>query len=405
MKKIAIIGAGITSFILAFYLVRKNYKVDIYESLNRYGGVLQDIKFGENLFLNGCQYLDGNSNLVREFVKSTNSEVDIFDPKQGSCTNFNNSINYNFDFPGPTFDQINDFRLKKNKNINLEDRLKQYPDNISSCLIEWAKKHSIKLSELHPSSCYGLGLSRVRLQNNQDEILKIKEKNILYDDLYSVNRTKIKNLKSLNCIYPKKGYSDFIERAINFLLKNNVNIFNNNPIIPIWEKDKLFLKSKNEKLFYEKVMWTGNPTNLIQSFNDKKLESISIKKKIYFKKLDKKIEQNLMINVFSDKTSINQIYIYNIKDYSAINISTLNNGEDESNIINHCKSILKRFQINIDFTIFDHNIIQRQFFLLSQKDYEVIKNFNTAITNSNLLPGNWHMYQRSKKIDHYLNLI
>jgi hypothetical protein len=405
MKKIAIIGAGITSFILAFHLRKKKYEVDIYESSNICGGVLKDIKFGDSLFFNGCQYLDGNSDLVREFTNSIKVEVDTFDPKQGSYTDFNESINLNYDFPGPSFDKISDFQLQKNTNNNLEDRLKQYPRKISSYLIEWGKKHSINLSQLHTSSCYGLGLSRIRLQNKEEEILKIKKRDALYDDLYSVNRTKKKDLKSLNCIYPKKGYSDFFDCSINFLSKNKVKIINNRPIIPLWKKDKLFLKSKNDKLFYDKVLWTGNPTKLIQSFNNAKLESIPIKKKIFFKRFNKKIKHNLVVNVFSDKTSINQIYIYNIKNYSALNVSTLNNGENENDIINFCKDILKKFEINLKFEKFDHNAIQRQFFLLSKLYAEIIKNFNSDIRNTNLLPGNWHLYQRSKKIDYYLKLL
>ena len=405
MKKIAIIGAGITSFILAYYLRKKDYEVDIYESSNQYGGVLKDLKFGDNLFFNGCQYLDGNSDLVSKFVKSIGVEVDTFDPKQGSCTDFNNKINFNFDFPGVAFSQINDFILKKNKNENLEDRLKQYPKNISSNLIEWGKKHSINLDQLHESSCYGLGLSRIRLEDKEDEIFKAKKKDALYDDLYSVNRLKNKNLKSLKCIYPKKGYSDFFNCSINFLSKDKVNIFKNKPIIPLWDKDKLFLKLNNIKLFYDKVLWTGNPTKLIQSFNNNKLESVPIKKKIYFKKLDKKVKHNLVVNVFSDKTSINQIYVYNIKNYSAINVSTLNNGEAENDIINYCKNILNEFEFRFDLKNFDHNTIQRQFFLLSKLDFRIIENFKSDIKNSNLLPGNWHIYQRSKKIDHYINLL
>ncbi len=192
---------------------------------------------------------------------------------------------------------------------------------------------------------------------------------------------------------------------LTFCQKNKVKIINNRPIIPLWKKDKLFLKSKNEKLFYDKVLWTGNPTKLIQSFNNAKLESVPIKKKIFFKRFNKKIKHNLVVNVFSDKTSINQIYIYNIKNYSALNVSTLNNGENENDIINFCKDILKKFEINLKFEKFDHNAIQRQFFLLSNLDAEIIKNFNSDIRNTNLLPGNWHLYQRSKKIDHYLKLL
>ena len=70
------------------------------------------MKFGDRLFFNGCQYLDGNSDLVREFTNSIKVEVDTFDPKQGSYTDFNESINLNYDFPGPSFDKISDFQLK-----------------------------------------------------------------------------------------------------------------------------------------------------------------------------------------------------------------------------------------------------------------------------------------------------
>ena len=61
MKKIAIIGGGITGCISGLYYANLGYKVEIFEKNNFLGGIMTDIETENDFYHNGPNYIDADS--------------------------------------------------------------------------------------------------------------------------------------------------------------------------------------------------------------------------------------------------------------------------------------------------------------------------------------------------------
>ena len=69
-KNLTIIGGGITGCAIALLAKAKFYNnIKILEISKRLGGVLKDLQFGNEIFLNGCQYIDINSDWFKRIKK------------------------------------------------------------------------------------------------------------------------------------------------------------------------------------------------------------------------------------------------------------------------------------------------------------------------------------------------
>ena len=54
MSKIVIIGGGISSCVMALFLLKNKHQVEIYESRKTLGGILNDFKTDNQIFLEGA---------------------------------------------------------------------------------------------------------------------------------------------------------------------------------------------------------------------------------------------------------------------------------------------------------------------------------------------------------------
>ncbi len=69
MSKIVIIGGGISSCVMALFLLKNKHQVEIYESRKTLGGILNDFKTDNQIFFRGCQYLDVENKWFKRFYK------------------------------------------------------------------------------------------------------------------------------------------------------------------------------------------------------------------------------------------------------------------------------------------------------------------------------------------------
>ena len=65
-KKISIIGGGITGCVSAFLLSHLGYEVNLFEKKERLGGSILDIKENNDIFLNGPQYFQADSDWFKK---------------------------------------------------------------------------------------------------------------------------------------------------------------------------------------------------------------------------------------------------------------------------------------------------------------------------------------------------
>jgi len=176
-KKLEIFGAGSIGMLIATRY--KNYasNIKIYEASSYTGGVVKDFsnESGEHYFL-GCQYL-----LEKQIPTDLINELNLieFSHHYASITEQGNKHNYKLDFAGPAFDlDFTEHPQKKNNWQNTNDKLQLYPKSIKLYLESFINKViAINQYQLHISSLTALGLNRVTSMTNDNELLRIKNKN------------------------------------------------------------------------------------------------------------------------------------------------------------------------------------------------------------------------------------
>ena len=68
-KSFVIIGGGLSGCASALYLRAKGHKVSIYEKDKQLGGITKDLKFDKQRYLNGPNYLNPDSPLIKLIKK------------------------------------------------------------------------------------------------------------------------------------------------------------------------------------------------------------------------------------------------------------------------------------------------------------------------------------------------
>ena len=135
ISQIYIVGGGITGLAVS-NLIPKS-RVTLVEASRNLGGILRDLRYKDDQFFSGCQYLNpalsffvsiGVEKEFYEFNHIYASYTDIFDTKTISN-----------DFAGPVFEgEILEIKSQSFPDVmSLSDRCDRYPDQIGIKLKGW----------------------------------------------------------------------------------------------------------------------------------------------------------------------------------------------------------------------------------------------------------------------------
>ena len=402
-KKIIIIGGGIIGCLTAIYLRKKNQKVYLYEQDKSLGGVLSDFHFDSHSFLKGTQYLDVKEEWFKILNKLAPKYLINFNFNYGSFTNLNKKKIVSSKVALPVINykkkNIRDYLKNKKRTGNLKDRIDLYPNPISKLIYNFVKNCNLNPKEIDESCCINLGISRVNILNNDDNIKRFKKQNLLIDKLYAVERKKIFS-KVLKYSLPNKGYSQLFNVIEKKMKKMGIKIFKDSRIFSEWQNNKLKLFYNKKEIINDYIFWSGNPTQIIKNFNNIKLDSLSFKSLQVNANLKSKVKDNKFIQVYSDKSKIFRINLYKLNAISKIGIECIFNKSSTEELLRECKDILKYFKIKIHY---DKKTINKKLFsrfdMITVRDKKTIEGFLKETKNTNLLYNPWTTYGRSKKIE------
>ena len=402
-QKIVIIGAGITGLSIAKYLSDKNYNVTIYEKKSEIGGVMRDILENRETYFKGPQFLNADSGWLKSFFNDEDIKRKFFCFKEQlySYTDLFGKIflKKNTNQPLIPFDikEISPdnkiIKMKTINNLSFKNRLTLYPRKVSEKLEKWISNFSNEINKLDQSACKMYG-SRVVFQKNFKELNKLKKNKIL-----NIIYGKVpKNTKSL--IIPKKGFNVFFEEIEKILKKNGVKIFKNVNLKS--DKDQKTFYFDNKNLSYDYLIWTANPIPLLQVYNEK-IDNEVLKVKILLSKIKKiKNLKPTYINVYSLKSKIFRIYLYNQNNFSKISIEVFNDRNNNNDkILKQTKKILNKLKININFIgkLLEKKEVRHIF--LTQNDIKIFKKFKKK-KPLNLIDGIWeHNLDREQKLSFF----
>ena len=406
-KKIAIIGAGITGLTLAKFLSKKNYNISIYEKKSEIGGIMRDSIESDHLYFTGPHFLDPKSEWLNSFFSKNEINKNFIHFKENlySYTDFFDKISLKENSTQPLIlnniknIKLNSYikKIEKKKNVSLKERINLYPKNISEKLGLWINNFSKETEKLDQSASEVYGY-RVVFNKNFDQLEKLK-KNKIFNKIYG----RVSGEKETH-IVPKNGFNDMFNHIEKNLLESGINIIKNVNLKSNLQKKEFSIN--NNVLNYDYLIWTANPIPLLKVY-DKKLDNKTLNVKVYVSRIKKiKDLKPTYINVYSLKSKIFRIYVYNLDNSSQISVETFfDKKSNKKNILTEVKKIMKKLKININFIgkMIEKKEIRHIF--LTQNDIKVLKSFKKN-KPSNIIDGVWEKnFHREQKISFYKNYV
>ena len=405
MKKIAVVGAGISGLFAAWHSATKGHSVEVFDKASLLGGVMRETTVNSQMFLNGIQYINSRETWFKDINKDINNELrknifKFFDVEYGSYTQIGKHNNLSKNFPIMVFNTNSKLIVKDKKKRNLEQRLSSYPKDLTKDILEWSKRFKIDMTKLEWNAAdNGLNIGRIYIENRRDELIKLKNKNKFYDKIYGIPRNNV-GLRKLQAALPLNGYNDFFEKFKNILEKKyKIKFHLRKPIKPIWKKNLISLYTSAKELKFDNVIWTANPTSLIKNFLSEKLDSIPLVIRVISFNLNKEVKKNYYAHIFSSKTSITKFYTYNINENNSLYLECFDENESIQNIKKEANHLLKKF--NQNNSVKDNHLIDRiekRYILTSLRDKRILNTFYKRTQKTNLIHAGWENYSRSDKI-------
>jgi hypothetical protein len=406
MKKIVIIGGGITGCVSALYCSELGYQVEIFEKKNSLGGIVSDIIEKKNFFFNGPQYYDVNSWWLKKLKKDKDFKNLFYNfyLKYGSFNDL-----FNKDVSSKNFAQIqtdlNFENVDLRKFKSYKERISCYQKNIYLPIENWSKRYCKSYEILHSNCSLLINTGRVFFSKDKNKIVNLKKNNEIIDDLLGVPR---KNYQSEKFCIPILGNKFFFDRVKNYLEKRKIKVHLDSTIKPTYEKEKISLFNKDNRINFDYSIWCANPVPLIKSSNFGTLDNPVVNVLVLAMNVDVKenLSENLYLQVFSNTKQLFRIFIYKIKKQTKLSLELIFNKHiNRNDEIDFAIKILKKHKIFIKNRGHLSEIKEVRHMLFSINDYKKFEDYEKSKFSKKTLSGGWQLVGREKKINYIINNI
>jgi hypothetical protein len=401
MKKVVVVGGGITGCISALYLSEKGYKVQLFESSSNLAGVMKDFKINDDVYFNGPHYLSTDSEWIKKLLRyrSISKIIRKINYHYASFNDLFGKEIFKEHFAHP-ITTLKFKEIKKKKYSTLLSRLKCYQSNISAPLQSWLMRFVKKYDKIHNNCAKTLAIGRVFFQNDIEKIRLLKKSNNIYNELLG-----LPNLKYLTNSFflPMQSFDNFFLELKKILTKKNVKIYYRQKILLKRNShNELNIFSGKTEIICDHVLWTANPVPLIKNLTDKILDnpySRCFVVLIRFCKTSQSIKDSY-IQVFSKKSNITRIFIYKNNDTFKLTAEGVYTEKkiDLRDEINFIKKIIKIFspESELEDTFQTQEFLKHNLYTL--RDYNLIKKIKIKNPNHKFIHGAWEINQRDEKI-------
>jgi len=412
VRKVLIVGGGVTGCISAISLVKKGFSVTLCEAKPELGGVLQDAVFDNNYFFSGCQYLSNTESWFNECLTSEiKSKLNTFCHLYGSITDFNGSKVKTEDFAMPVFDgskvSLNGLS-EKLINESLLSRLSVYPEYISSALEGFSRKWAIDPGQVCAENALALQIFRVNITDRNSEIEQLKRKKD-YDDVLALSHKKRKTKLGITAALPKYGYDTFFMQLEEYMLELGVDVYKKTPIkVEKNELNGIHFKSRLLTFDdYDSVIWSANPNILLKGLDYPKLDNIYGDCESHFFDVNESshtVIEPRYYQVFSDKTLITRVFIYSIKDKLKVTVECMGSNHNKVIIEKETQEIISEFNFSLKLN-WKGSKKEKRYIFYSHEDRAILKNLvsSCGASRTKIIDAAWLDYGRDVKISKILS--
>jgi hypothetical protein len=260
MKKVKIVGGGLTGILAAFEAHRLGARdIELHERFDRLGGVARpEVRDGLEL-RDGCIYFGPPSDPIRQLLEANGLGFTDFDNRFGSVSTgrWGEPV-YTDDFGGPAF-YAEGFGLTAPAGPSLADRIGAYPVEIQSALARYCRWHlGDVLEEIDGGAAIPLACNRVYPVGPQLEALAAaKRSSPLADELYAIPRALWGRTANLTAALPSDGFPAFFRDCRKALLALGVAVHEETLVSP---RHALAAHAPGEVL-----VWAANPTPMFKA--------------------------------------------------------------------------------------------------------------------------------------------
>jgi hypothetical protein len=398
MKKIAIIGGGITGCLSGLHYANLGYKVEIFEKNNFLGGIMTDIETENDFYFNGPNYFEANSWWIKELKKDDLFKKFFFDfkLKYGSYNDLFNSKIYSNNFAQLVTNEKFTKITKKNSKLYV-NRISSYQNKIATQILNWSEKFCSQTNKLHEACSLLINTGRVFFKNDKKKILKLKRTDKFADKILGV--PDIKHKEENYCV-PGKGFKIFFEKLYEYLEIKSVKIHLNSRI-SIENESKLSLLNNQKKIFFDYAIWCANPVQLISKTKIGNLDNpiVKVKTIVFDVELKNTFKGNIYIQVFLRKNNLFRIFIYKIKNKIKMSLELI--FDKNINIKNETELALKildnmGYKIKKNSYVLDKNEVRHMLF--TRSDLKKFELFEKKESDFKIISGAWYTIGRENKV-------
>jgi hypothetical protein len=397
--KVTIVGGGITGCIAALHSARMGHEVTLFEKSKDLGGVLLDFKIDDELYFNGCQYLESGS--VEQIGNL--DEFYSFPHEYGSITSLGNSqLRILDDCAQPSLDgniKINDSHII---NQSAFQRLSSYGE-VTKELVKWAQGFG-DLRQLDWRCLIPMQISRIYFPDDPS-IEKLKIENPIADELLAIPRRK-RGIFVEQAWLPKSGFSLLFLKLETTMRKHSIKIHRNSPVKIDYLNNNCLISSRAKNISTDIVVWTANPTPLFSRLYGNRLDTPGVNVKILIGDLKKDlniISLPYYWQIFDISSCIFRLYVYELEGCLRFTAEAFNE-EDDDKAWSDLKKIIKSCGLGSENKL-KKIIKQKRYINYSSKEFETIEKLSDDMLLHGLVPGGWQYWGREKKINHILPLI
>ena len=393
VERVRIVGGGLSGILAAFQAHRFGIRqIDLYERLDRLGGVAQPPLIDGCEMRQGCIYFGPKGDPIRDLLEAHGARFEEFENRFGSVSNGLQGPQYLTDFGGPAIARGTS-ALSPRCGNSLADRLACYDPQIASELADYVRWHTgADPRDLDESAAIPLAINRIYPAAADCEALAAqKKRDPLADELFGIPRSQWGYASNLTASLPEGGFPALFAHCREALRAIGVMIHDTAHVKP---RDILAGGPKGEA-----VVWAASPMALFKPLGLTAPRAPARKFATYTFEAQFDGPVPFYVQNFTATGAVFRIYIYQSKNRQFLSAECVAKA-DETMLPAQIQQMAQGFDGHLQLGKIVHRSIEPRWLYHSPQTMASLAALRGALRNiagAQVIPGAWEAYAKAAK--------